>query len=234
MMGTEAIHNLDSLIRLFDRANVLTGQQRERLYLKYEDERWNRVWNDKVSYQDAFDVEDFYRQDAASFRSFLKDTDQNLAWQCQKVSADFRKYLETGEMPPPYFPMRIAIILRKAKEHEREKRFLAAWVRHFGHLANENKGDLELVKRAQKLGVRPVPSQQHRMTIGDVVSVRNDHDFALIVEFNCGPYGSFRFPLPAGHSFMYTAGEKEVDFRFSDSALDIPKDAKVIPIKQDN
>ena len=235
MIGAESSHKLDALIELFDRANVLTDQQRERLWNKYWDDGWDRIVNERESYQDAFNVQDIYRQDESSFRSSLKETNQDLAWQCDKVSGDFHKYLETGEMPPPYFPMRIAIILRKAKEHEREKRFLQAWCRHFGGVsADAGVKYPKLAERARKLGIRPVENIQHCISSGKVLSVRNEHDRTLIVKFECGPYGSFKFLLPAGESFMYTVGERDVQFRFSDSALEVPKDAIVIPIRQRN
>ena len=232
-MGTEAINKLDALIVQFNCARVLNDRQRERLRRMYEDQRWNRVWNDGESYQDAFDVQDIYRQDNASFRSTLKKTDQDLAWQCKKVSADFRKYLETGEIPLPHFPMRIAVLLRKAKEHGREKRFLAAWLRHFGGIGN-NGTYAQIETRAQKLNVIPIQHFRRIMRSGDVLSVRNEHSRTLTVKLDCGRYGSFEFILQTGDSFLHTAGEKTAGLGFSDSNLNIPEDAKAFPIGQDS
>ena len=232
-MGTEAINKLDALIVQFNCARVLNDRQRERLRHVYEDSRWNRVWNDGESYQDAFDVQDIYRHDYASFRSTLKKTDQDMAWQCEKVSADFRKYLETGEIPPPHFPMRIAVLLRKANEHGREKRFLTAWLRHFGGIGN-NGTYAKIEARAQKLNVLPIQHLRRIMRSGDVLSVRNEHGRRLIVKLDCGPYGSFKFILQTGDSFVHAVGQKTAGIGFSDSDLNIPEDATVFPIGQDS
>ncbi|WP_428098863.1 hypothetical protein [Candidatus Rariloculus sp.] len=78
-MNSEEIHKFDMLIELFDRTSLLTDQQQERLWRKHWDEGWNRIEHEAESYQDAFDVQDIYRQDEASFRSSLKETNQDLA-----------------------------------------------------------------------------------------------------------------------------------------------------------
>ena len=92
----------------------------------------------------------FLNQDQNSFRAFIKKTDQNLEWQCETVTAAFRRYQKTGEIPVPHYSMRIAVLLRKAKEFDRERRFLAAWCRHFPSGNGVKYG--ALVERAKKVG----------------------------------------------------------------------------------
>lgn len=56
----------------------------------------------------------------------------NLELHSLQISEAFELYLETGEVPAPHSAWRIAVILRKMKEPELEKEFLANWVKHFG------------------------------------------------------------------------------------------------------
>lgn len=69
-------------------------------------------------------------QDHDAHSGVLKRTDQDLGFQCDYVRASFMRHMEAGEPVAPYFVWRIAVLLRKAKEPERELRFLRAWCRH--------------------------------------------------------------------------------------------------------
>ncbi|GEC56672.1 hypothetical protein ABIF38_008848 [Bradyrhizobium japonicum] len=65
------------------------------------------------------------------FGHHLKAIDNNLGEQTAIVADAFSKYLKMGEVPAPYYPWRIAIILRREKRFDLEKLFLAAWCGHF-------------------------------------------------------------------------------------------------------
>jgi hypothetical protein len=71
----------------------------------------------------------FLHEDA--FRDHMKAIENNLGEHAGIVAEAFSTYLATGEVPAPYYPWRIAVILRRAKMPEAEKRFLAAWCQHF-------------------------------------------------------------------------------------------------------
>lgn len=141
---------VDALIKLFDDAPEMSERERNRKYRKHYDDIFRKVADEGMDYQEASMQPELYNQDSESFFAKLKSKDQNLEWQCDTVAASFRRYLEIGEVPAPYFPMRIAILLRKAKQHDREKRFLAAWCRHFPTGNGVKYG--KLVERARKLG----------------------------------------------------------------------------------
>ena len=64
-------------------------------------------------------------------REFLRHRDNDLAFQIETVKGCFAAYFRDGEVPPPYYPYRIAVILRKAGLHSLERSFLEAWVSHF-------------------------------------------------------------------------------------------------------
>jgi len=88
----------------------------------------------------------------AEFRAHMGAIDNELGEQVAIVSQFFTAYLNNGEIPPPYYPWRIAVILRRIKEPEIEKRFLAAWCLHFPHAVGGRYTGL--IERYQKL-IRP-------------------------------------------------------------------------------
>ena len=93
--------------------------------------------------------------------SFLQDADaseqirtfaNDLERQVQIVHKMLDSWFEWGETVYPHYPLRIAIILRKAKAFDEERRFLAAFGQHFrGHGSSPY---LKLTIRAEKLGVK--------------------------------------------------------------------------------
>jgi hypothetical protein len=78
-----------------------------------------------ATYCQASRAPEFLTQDEETFRTFMKEADQDLAWQCNTVSDAFQRYLEIGETPAPHYPMRVAVLLSKAKDFNREREFLA-------------------------------------------------------------------------------------------------------------
>ncbi|WP_338829136.1 hypothetical protein [Bradyrhizobium sp. 27S5] len=92
----------------------------------------------------------FLSLDEGEFRNHLKAIDNDLGEQTAIVAESFARYLKVGEVPAPYYPWRIAIILRREKRPELEKRFLAAWCQHFPGGNGARYG--QLVDRFRKLG----------------------------------------------------------------------------------
>lgn len=84
-----------------------------------------------------------------AFRDHTKAIDNDLGEQTAIVSQAFARYLEVGEIPAPYYPWRIAVILRRANRLELEKQFLSAWCRHFP--AGNSVRYAQLVERLKKL-----------------------------------------------------------------------------------
>ena len=153
-MNDAALAAVDALTRLMNDAPVLTARERERLRDAFYADVERRYVDGDVPVREALETPAIYNQDHASFRATLRETDNDLGWQCQFVTESFARFQRMAEVPAPHFPMRIAIILRKAREPERERAFLAAWCRHFGR---ENNGVtyIALARRAKKLGAKP-------------------------------------------------------------------------------
>ena len=105
-----------------------------------------------VTYGQATGAPSYFNQDHASFRSFIREVDHDLEWQCSTVSDAFRRYYEVGDIPAPHYPMRIAILLRKEKESELERLFLATWCRRFQNGVGVGVTYSKLIERARKVG----------------------------------------------------------------------------------
>ena len=145
------LNKVDDLICLLNDAELLGAEKRRALHRRFVNRVVPRMVEEGVSYNRASDGPAIYDQDYQAFRLSLKETDQNLDWQCDTVRNAFSRHLETGEIPPPYFPMRVAILLRKAKETERERLFLVAWCRHFGNDHPSSGKYFKLTERARKM-----------------------------------------------------------------------------------
>jgi len=148
---------LDDLIRHMMTAPVYSPKQLEALWEKDRTRRMaaiDRMFETGETYGVASGGPAFLNQPEEQFRQYLKKTDNDLGVQVKVVADAFAHYLITGETPAPYYPMRIAIILSKAKIKDKEREFLAAWCRHFNTI--ERRAGVtydDLVKRAEKLGV---------------------------------------------------------------------------------
>ncbi len=79
-----------------------------------------------------------------------KGKEQDLAFQCDYVRASFERYWMVGEPVPPYFVERIAVLLRRAREPDRELRFLLAWYRHAGDRPTGTR-HAKLIERLRKM-----------------------------------------------------------------------------------
>ena len=158
---------MDKLIQKFNDAPVLSRIERERLYGEFRYKISERMLEGQ-SYRKASEIPDYFNQDEDSFRKQMKDVSQELQWQCKTVSEAFDAYQTRGILPAPYYPMRIAILLRKAKDHDRERIFLAAHCRHF---PSENTGKYaaytKLVKRAEKIDALNMPTANSSNDISD-------------------------------------------------------------------
>lgn len=74
---------------------------------------------------------EIFAQPEADFRAELRSTDGDLGLQIERFNHGLDRWFEYAYHHPPYYPWRIAVILSKRKERNRETRFLAAYCRHF-------------------------------------------------------------------------------------------------------
>lgn len=152
-LSTELSRKVDDLIRLFAETPVVDPSEVERRYSRAMPDATAKMLEGGTTYGQASGAPEFLSQDEESFRAFMKEADQDLAWQCSTVSDAFKRYLEIGETPAPHYPMRVAVLLSKAKDLDREKQFLAAWCMHFP--SGNGVKYAALVERAKKVGAIP-------------------------------------------------------------------------------
>ncbi len=141
---------IQGLVNLFANSAVLTDEELDRLSKIAIRDTASKMLELGFNYGQASGAPDFYNQPEISFRAFMQSVNHDFEWQCNTVSESFKRYCNQGEIPTPYFPMRIAIMLRKAKELELEREFLAAWCRHFPFRSSGKYA--ELFNRAIKTG----------------------------------------------------------------------------------
>lgn len=144
---------VDDLIRLFAHTPVMAQGEVDRRYSRAMRDATAKMLDGGITYGQASGAPEFLNQDEESFRAFMKEADQNLAWQCDTVSKAFNRYLKIGEIPAPHYPMRVAVLLSRAKDFDREKQFLAAWCMHFP--SGNGVTYAALVERAKKVGAIP-------------------------------------------------------------------------------
>ena len=85
--------------------------------------------------------------------NYGKGRDQDLEFQCDYVRASFERYWMAGEPVPPFFVERIAVLLRRIGERERELKVLRAWYRHVGERPTGAR-HAKLIERLEKLEER--------------------------------------------------------------------------------
>jgi len=144
---------VDDLIQLFADTPVVDPQEVEERSIRFWRVVRAKMRDGTLSYGAASGTMEFLNKDEDTLRAFMKQADQDLAWQCSTVADAFRGYLENGEIPAPHYPMRIAILLRKIKDLDRERKFLAVWCKHFP--TGNGATYAALVERAKKVGAIP-------------------------------------------------------------------------------
>ena len=149
-LSNELARKVDDLIRVFADTPVMDPSEATRRYRRTVHDATAKMLDEGITYGRASGAPEFLNQDEKSFRAFMKKADQDIRWQCDTVSESFKRFLKIGETPAPHYPMRVAILLRKAKDFEREKQFLAAWCQHFP--SGNGAKYAALVERAKKVG----------------------------------------------------------------------------------
>ena len=151
------IHRIDALIRALDEAPTI---DHETLWRNAEGQRRleiDRVFSGGLSFGEATNAPPILNQPEESFRAELKAIDNDLVEQIKIIEHCLPRWFSMGEFPPPYYALRIAVILRKSKESGREREFLRAYLTNFRSRFGGSRTDEKLVERAQKLGIELPP-----------------------------------------------------------------------------
>jgi hypothetical protein len=146
-----ALARLDALTNFLKGEPRLTANQLEERWKAHSRMVTSRMLDNGETFGQASGAPSFLNLPEGDFRNHIRSIDNDLSAQTDIVDTACRSYFDTGEVPAPYYPWRIAVILSKRKMKEREREFLAAWCRHFPSGSGERY--VALAERARKLGV---------------------------------------------------------------------------------
>lgn len=88
-------------------------------------------------------------------QEYIKSIANDLLEQAKITRASSEAWFAHGEYPAPGYPWRITVILRKAKAFDLERRFLAAYCKHFFNTLGAK--DAKIAERAIKVGAYSHP-----------------------------------------------------------------------------
>ena len=118
------------LTECFESTPALTMQQMAE-FREQRRQTIGRMLETGQTWNQASEGPSFLSLPEQSFRQHLRETDNDLGEQVAILSQFLVRHLTIGEPIPPYYAWRVAIILRRAKLIDEEKRFLAAWCLHY-------------------------------------------------------------------------------------------------------
>ena len=162
---------LEALIQRLEESDRLSIREANRLERQAFDNALSGMLDDGESYGAAMGGLKILNQPEHDFQAELKSINNNLFAQIDILNEALDNWFAKGVAPPPYYAWRIAIILSKAKRLDDEKRFLAAWCRHFGDWKGRRYEDL--AKRAEKKGASWFLAPTKLSRSGDEVEDRN-------------------------------------------------------------
>ncbi len=183
---------LEELIQRLEMTPRLSKEEENKRYKKFANSVTHRMINEGVTRGVAAVDHQMYNQSEEGFKAHLKTTDNDLNEQISIFNFGLDRWFEHGETHPPYFPWRIAIILSKRKELEKEKRFLAAYCGHFKYRVG--KRDQEITNRAIKKGAIScdgIPSEEEVLSIaGSLIRKHGLNARAVADEMRTRAYSS--------------------------------------------
>lgn len=152
-LGKTERHEVERLISRLERTAPLSFQDIHEKRDQFKEIRLQRVFEDGKAWGEASGVIPIYSMKQDDFFAHLKNTDNQILVQIDRFDQQLDLWFEVGESHAPYFPWRIIIILSKCGEKCLEKKFLAAYCRHFHDGARRgSRRDEMIVERAIKKG----------------------------------------------------------------------------------
>ena len=140
---------LYALIARLNDTPVLSKREAERLSEKAREGLLEKLLAGQT-YGEAMGGLSILNQPEAEFRAELKSVDNDVGRQVEIVNEGLDLWFDKGEIPPPYYAWRIAVILSKSKRKDEERAFLKAWCKHFGKVRGGRYASL--AERKRKLG----------------------------------------------------------------------------------
>ena len=147
------INRIDCFIKLLEEAPfvdymVLHERSKEQRLLEIE-----KVFSDGLTFGEATNAPPILNQPEKEFCAALKAINNDIIEQIKIIEHCLPRWFSMGDFPPPYYAFRIAVILRKAKEHGRERKFLRAYLINFRSRFGGSRMDETLIERAEDMEI---------------------------------------------------------------------------------
>ncbi|GEM_PF-6221977 len=198
-------HEIVALERLIHRLRSTARQSIEQAKKKrqaYIEKAFNTMLDTGKTLGQAAEGLDHLALPESEFRAHLKKIAGSLEEQVKITDTAIGLWFEHGQYPPPYYPWRITVILRKEKLFDVEKEFLTAYCRHF--VARK-----DMAKRLMKIGAFPFDDQsvllQSTPTVAFLeIKIDNHHpgrgsnSTHFNFSFKCEVCGGDKIRLPDG------------------------------------
>lgn len=152
-LSEDDLRALDDLLRRLQTTPLLGPEEAEQRRRAFYSRVSSRMFNDGVSSGVASGAPEHLTQGEARFRAEMARMDNLLGEQIRIFQHGLDQWFEHGETFAPYYPFRIAVILRKAKRGDLEREFLAAYVEHFAELRTGGSRYAQILDRAEKMGI---------------------------------------------------------------------------------
>jgi hypothetical protein len=153
--------DLIRLIEMLENTEAVSWQEAQKRYRARQEAesrlRFAAAPEDKVHIE-SIPRHEMYNQTQRSFSALLRSNDNELSFHVEKLAFDLGVWFEHWEHPPPHFPWRITVILRKAKQFDLERRFLAAYLKHL-YVPRGGSTDLAMYTRAEKIGILTISDE---------------------------------------------------------------------------
>lgn len=155
-MSTTGYEELIELIQLLENTVPLSQKEIEGIERNFSKSIETMVVKG-IDFGEASNAHAVYRLPEKEFNDHIKSIANDLKALTAKYQYFFSTRLQSSfSSVPPYFPDRICVLLRKNKELDLERRFLAAHFRHYW-LPEGSSKDTKLGIRAKKIGIA-IPS----------------------------------------------------------------------------
>jgi len=153
VLSPEEIQGVEILIERLNKTHFLPPEEAERRHRKFAKSTTARMISTGISYGVASEGPNHLTQGEEHFRSEMVRMNDLVLEQVRIFQQGLDQWFELGVPFAPYYPYRIAVILRKAKRRDLEERFLRAYVRHFRTWTTGGSQFTEILERAANMGI---------------------------------------------------------------------------------
>jgi len=153
VLTPEEVQGVEILIERLNTTPFLTPEEAERRHRKFAKSTATRMISTGVSYGIASEAPDHLTHGEEHFQREMARMNDLVLEQVRTFQQGLDQWFEHGETFAPYYPYRIAVILRKAKRRDLEEGFLRAYVRHFRTWTTGGSRYAEILERAAKMGI---------------------------------------------------------------------------------